>query len=95
MIAKTMQAIEITAANTLKLIPCPLPELADGQVLIKVAAAGVNRPDIAKALQIDFELWSHKSCSIRTIYNQFMVALAIRLGKIFCAVNKQDTFLTY
>lgn len=46
MITKTMLAIEITAAKTLKLIECPLPELAHGQVLIKVAAAGVNRPDI-------------------------------------------------
>jgi putative PIG3 family NAD(P)H quinone oxidoreductase len=46
MITKTMLAIKITAAKTLKLIECPLPELASGQVLIKVAAAGVNRPDI-------------------------------------------------
>jgi putative PIG3 family NAD(P)H quinone oxidoreductase len=41
-----MYAIEITAANTLKLARCPQPELASGQVLIKVAAAGINRPDI-------------------------------------------------
>ncbi len=46
MIPKTMQAIEITAAQTLRLIECPVPELNTGQVLIKVAAAGVNRPDI-------------------------------------------------
>ncbi len=33
-------------ATELKLIECPLPLLKSGEVLIKVHAAGVNRPDI-------------------------------------------------
>ena len=41
----TMQAIEIEA-ETLKLTERPIPTPADYQVLIKVAAAGVNRPDV-------------------------------------------------
>jgi NADPH2:quinone reductase len=40
-----MRAIEI-AAGTLKLTERPIPTPADYQVLIKIAAAGVNRPDI-------------------------------------------------
>ena len=40
-----MRAIAIVA-GTLKLIERPVPIPADNQVLIKVAAAGVNRPDI-------------------------------------------------
>jgi NADPH:quinone reductase len=40
-----MQAIEIEA-GALKLTERPIPIPADYQVLIKVAAAGVNRPDI-------------------------------------------------
>ncbi len=41
----TMQAIEIED-GTLKLTERPIPVPADHQVLIKVAAAGVNRPDV-------------------------------------------------
>jgi len=44
-----MQAIKIiTAADTteLRLTEYPLPSPAAGQVLIKIAAAGVNRPDL-------------------------------------------------
>jgi len=41
----TMQAIEIEA-GALKLIERPIPAPADYQVLIKTAAAGVNRPDV-------------------------------------------------
>lgn len=41
----TMQAIEIED-GALKLTECPIPTPANHQVLIKVAAAGVNRPDI-------------------------------------------------
>ena len=44
-----MQAIEITqpgAPEVLQLCERPMPEAAVGQVLIKVHAAGVNRPDI-------------------------------------------------
>lgn len=40
-----MRAIAI-AAGALKLTERPVPVPADGQVLIKVAAAGVNRPDV-------------------------------------------------
>ena len=45
----TMQAIEISrpgAADVLQLTERPIPRPGPGQVLIKVAAAGVNRPDI-------------------------------------------------
>ena len=41
----TMQAIEIED-GALKLTDRPIPVPADHQVLIKVAAAGVNRPDV-------------------------------------------------
>ena len=43
-----MRAIEITepgAPAVLALTECAMPELAAGEVLIRVAAAGVNRPD--------------------------------------------------
>ena len=45
----TMQAIEITtpgAANVLQLTERTIPRPGPGEVLIKVAAAGVNRPDV-------------------------------------------------
>ncbi len=45
----TMQAIEIVRpgpADVLQLIECPIPRPGQGEVLIKVAAAGVNRPDV-------------------------------------------------
>jgi NADPH:quinone reductase len=44
-----MKAIEITefgAPEVLKLGVRPMPEPGDGEVLIKVAASGVNRPDV-------------------------------------------------
>lgn len=44
-----MQAIEITHpgdANALQLTQRPIPQTGPGEVLIKVAAAGVNRPDV-------------------------------------------------
>jgi NADPH2:quinone reductase len=41
-----MLAIEITPSNTLQAVQRSVPDLATGQVLIQVAAAGVNRPDI-------------------------------------------------
>lgn len=41
----TMRAIQIEA-EALKLTERPIPTPADNQVLIKIAAAGVNRPDI-------------------------------------------------
>ena len=45
----TMRAIEITAPGgpeALSLCKRPIPEPSPGEVLIKVSAAGVNRPDI-------------------------------------------------
>lgn len=45
----TMQAIEITrpgAPDMLRLTEQPIPRPGPGEVLIKVAAAGVNRPDV-------------------------------------------------
>ncbi len=48
---KTMTAIEISSPGAPEvLVPCerPLPEPGTGEVLIKVAAAGVNRPDVAQ-----------------------------------------------
>ena len=47
---ETMNAIEITdgggAPDVLKPTTRPVPEPADGEVLIKVVAAGINRPDV-------------------------------------------------
>ena len=45
----TMQAVEITqpgAPDVLKIGERPVPVLAHGEVLIRVVAAGVNRPDV-------------------------------------------------
>lgn len=45
----TMQAIEITrpgAPDVLQLTQRPMPRVGAGEVLIKVTAAGVNRPDV-------------------------------------------------
>jgi len=49
----TMTAIAISGAGgpeVLKAEQRPLPRLADGEVLVKVAAAGVNRPDVLQRL---------------------------------------------
>lgn len=46
---ETMRAVEITAPGKPEvLVECsrPVPQAAAGEVLIKVAAAGINRPDI-------------------------------------------------
>ncbi len=46
---QTMTAIEVTTPGdpeVLKPTTRPLPQVAQGEVLIKVAAAGVNRPDV-------------------------------------------------
>ena len=48
-----MQAIEIRvpgAADVLQLCERPLPTLREGEVLIKVHAAGVNRPDVLQRM---------------------------------------------
>lgn len=42
----TIQAPTPGDAEALKFISTPIPEIAEHEVLIKVAAAGVNRPDI-------------------------------------------------
>jgi len=50
-IPKTMTAIEITedgGPDVLKPATRPVPEVQAGEVLIKVAAAGVNRPDVVQ-----------------------------------------------
>ena len=47
----TMTAIEISEPGTPEvLVPGtrPVPQPGEGEVLIKVAAAGVNRPDVAQ-----------------------------------------------
>jgi NADPH:quinone reductase len=52
-IPESMIAIEITApgaADVLKPASRPVPKPAAGQVLIKVAAAGVNRPDVIQRM---------------------------------------------
>ncbi|HEX8958174.1 MAG TPA: alcohol dehydrogenase catalytic domain-containing protein, partial [Burkholderiaceae bacterium] len=46
-----MRAIEITQpgpADVLRLCERPTPELKPGELLIKVHAAGVNRPDVVQ-----------------------------------------------
>lgn len=48
---KEMVAVEISQPgepNVLTLIKMPIPELSEGEILVKVAAAGVNRPDVAQ-----------------------------------------------
>lgn len=44
----TMQAIEVDAEHQLQCVSRPLPALGHGEVLIKVAAAGVNRADLVQ-----------------------------------------------
>jgi NADPH:quinone reductase-like Zn-dependent oxidoreductase len=52
--ATDMQAIEIEGgkgpASALRLAPIPKPSPGPGQILIRVAAAGVNRPDLLQRL---------------------------------------------
>lgn len=48
---ESMTAVEITKPgppDVLRAVERPLPRPAEGEVLIKVAAAGVNRPDVAQ-----------------------------------------------
>src|SRR5215472_11187728 len=45
----SMKAIEIGSPggpDVLRLVERPVPEPRDGEVLVRVAAAGINRPDI-------------------------------------------------
>ncbi|AQS42331.1 MAG: NAD(P)H quinone oxidoreductase, PIG3 family [Candidatus Tokpelaia hoelldobleri] len=51
MLPKTMKAIEITAAgapDVLRYTSLPAPQPASHEILIRVHAAGVNRPDVAQ-----------------------------------------------
>ena len=45
-IPSSMQAVVADGAGGISLVDRPVPTPADGEVLIKVAAAGVNRPDV-------------------------------------------------
>ncbi len=52
-IAQTMTAVEISAPGGPEvLVPCqcPVPQPGPGQVLVKVAYAGVNRPDVLQRM---------------------------------------------
>src|SRR3954471_12782150 len=52
-IPSTMRAIEIAAPggpDALRAVERPVPQLRDGEVLVRVAAAGVNRPDIMQRM---------------------------------------------
>ncbi len=52
-IPENMKYVEISkpgGPEVLKLVVGPVPQAGDGEVLIKVAAAGVNRPDVAQRL---------------------------------------------
>ena len=52
-VPETMSAIEIARAggpDVLRLVSLPTPQPSAGQILVKVAAAGVNRPDIAQRM---------------------------------------------
>jgi putative PIG3 family NAD(P)H quinone oxidoreductase len=44
----TMQAIDVGPSQQLQFVTMPLPEIAAGELLIRVAAAGVNRADLAQ-----------------------------------------------
>jgi NADPH:quinone reductase len=49
----TMKAIEITAPGgpeVLRLVERPMPQPGPGEVLVRVAAAGVNRPDVLQRM---------------------------------------------
>lgn len=54
-IPETMTAVEITTPGgpeVLKPTTRPTPKPADGEVLIKVAAAGINRPDVLQRMGV-------------------------------------------
>ena len=48
--SETMQAIQVRGgqgpANALHAVTLPRPRPRDGEILVRVAAAGVNRPDV-------------------------------------------------
>ena len=48
-----MRAVEITgygAPDVLRLVERPVPEAGEGELRIRVAASGVNRPDVLQRL---------------------------------------------
>ena len=48
-----MRAVEITAfgaADVLRLGECPKPQAGEGELLIRVSASGINRPDVLQRL---------------------------------------------
>ncbi|HEV2044456.1 MAG TPA: alcohol dehydrogenase catalytic domain-containing protein, partial [Sphingomicrobium sp.] len=54
-IPKLMQAIEISGPGgpeVLRLAERPVPEPVTGEVLVRVAAAGVNRPDVLQRMGV-------------------------------------------
>jgi NADPH2:quinone reductase len=54
-VPETMTAVEISAPggpDVLKAKTVPVPKPGQGQILIKVAAAGVNRPDVAQRMGV-------------------------------------------
>ena len=54
-VPETMTAVEISAPggpDVLKAKTLPVPKPGPGQILIKVAAAGVNRPDVAQRMGV-------------------------------------------
>src|SRR3982750_1317992 len=53
LVPSTMRAIEIAGPggpDVLRLVERPVPALRDGEVLVRVAAAGVNRPDVMQRM---------------------------------------------
>ena len=46
---KTMQAVVADGSGGLKLVERPLPKPGSDEVLVKVAAAGINRPDVLQS----------------------------------------------
>jgi putative PIG3 family NAD(P)H quinone oxidoreductase len=53
LMSNTMRAIEIAAPggpDVLRLVERPMPEAGTGEVLIKVSASGINRPDVLQRL---------------------------------------------
>src|SRR3954470_19654094 len=53
LVPSTMRAIEIAGPggpDVLRLVERPVPALRAGEVLVRVAAAGVNRPDVMQRM---------------------------------------------
>ena len=53
MLATTMQAVEISVpgpAEVLRLAEKPMPQAGEGELLIRVSASGINRPDVLQRM---------------------------------------------